>query len=308
MSSRKAFLVGAVALAVTSLSLAQDIKPPPSNQSLEDKMFSGPNPRLTPRERKGVEIGDRFNGTSFSATDLPAPGADGMVRYIYGTVQASVVCAVLQVCDVELQKGEHVQSMNIGDSARWVVTPALTGEGPSVTEHLIIKPTDVGLDTSVVVTTDRRTYHLRLRSHRTLSMVRVGFSYPEEAQAQWAALERQRNVDRERKTIPATSEYLGDLSFSYRITGDASWKPIRVYNDGAKTILQMPATLQQSEAPILLVVRKDGGLFTSEETAMVNYRVQGDRYIVDKVFEKAVLIAGVGSSQTRVTIEREEKK
>ena len=53
----------------------------------------------------------------------------------------------------------------------------------------------------------------------------------------------------------------------------------------------MPATMAQGEAPTLLVVRQDGGLFTDDETVMVNYRVQGNRYIVDAVFDKAILIA-----------------
>ncbi|TXH83454.1 MAG: P-type conjugative transfer protein TrbG, partial [Thauera aminoaromatica] len=38
-----------------------------------------------------------------------------------------------------------------------------------------------------------------------------------------------------------------------------------------------------------------------------NYRVQGDRYIVDTIFDKAILIAGVGRSQDRVTITRTGK-
>ena len=59
-----------------------------------------------------------------------------------------------------------------------------------------------------------------------------------------------------------------------------------------------------AEAPTLLVVRKEGGLFTDDETVLVNYRVQGNRYIVDTVFDRAILIAGVGSSQDRVTISR----
>jgi type IV secretory pathway VirB9-like protein len=79
---------------------------------------------------------------------------------------------------------------------------------------------------------------------------------------------------------------------------------VRVYNDGRKTIIEMPKAMQQTESPSLLVVRKDGGIFTDAETVMVNYRVQGDRYIVDTVFDKAILIAGVGSSQDRVTITR----
>ena len=113
--------------------------------------------------------------------------------------------------------------------------------------------------------------------------------------------EKQERTD---NTLPATGEYLGDLSFDYELSGSASWKPVRVYNDGRKTIIEMPGTMQQTEAPTLLVVRKEGGLFTDDETVLVNYRVQGNRYIVDTVFDRAILIAGVGSSQDRVTISR----
>ena len=68
----------------------------------------------------------------------------------------------------------------------------------------------------------------------------------------------------------------------------------------------MPEAMKQTEAPTLLVVRRDGSLFSDDETAMVNYRVHGDRYIVDQVFDKAILIAGVGSTQDRITITREK--
>ena len=40
------------------------------------------------------------------------------------------------------------------------------------------------------------------------------------------------------------------------------------------------------------------------ETVMVNYRVQNNRYIVDTVFDKAMLIVGVGRNQERVIITR----
>jgi type IV secretion system protein VirB9 len=62
--------------------------------------------------------------------------------------------------------------------------------------------------------------------------------------------------------------------------------------------------MQQTEAPTLLVVRKEGDMFNDDETVLVNYRVQGSRYIVDAVFDRAILIAGVGGSQDRVTISR----
>jgi len=174
-------------------------------------------------------------------------------------------------------------------------------------QHLIVKPLDVGLETSLVVTTNRRTYHLRLRSHRRDFMPRVGFTYPEDALAKWDAIKSREShaLDIKRsRTLPETGEYLGNLDFAYSVDGSAAWKPLRVYNDGQKTIIQMPSIMAQTEAPTLLLLNREGGLFRDDETVMVNYRLQGDRYIVDAVFDKAILIAGVGSNQSRVTISR----
>ena len=268
-----------------------------------DQYFSSPNPVLTRREKAALAIAKRWQDGGSTGL-MPTAGGDGTIRFAFGTTQPSIVCAVLQVCDVELQPGEQVNSINLGDSARWLVEPALTGSGATEVQHLIIKPQDVGLETSLVVTTNRRTYHFLLRSHRTQFMPRVAFSYPEDASAKWEALRSREVKERREATIPQTGEYLGDLSFDYTVSGETRWKPVRVYNDGRKTIIQMPAAMAQTEAPSLLVVRKDGGVFTEEETTLVNYRVQGDRFIVDAVFDKAILIAGVGSSQDRVTIQR----
>jgi P-type conjugative transfer protein TrbG len=276
---------------------------PPGEKNLADLYFSKNNPTLTPHEKEAIAKAKRWRNAGPTGIK-PVAGADGAIRYLFGAQQPSIVCAVLQVCDVELQAGEQVNSINLGDSARWAVDPAITGSGPAEVQHLVIKPHDVGLETSLIVTTNRRTYHFRLRSHRTEFMPRVAFTYPEDAAAKWDAVKRREATEKQERTIPQTSEYLGDLNFAYELSGSAQWKPVRVYNNGVKTIIQMPSAMAQSEAPTLLVVRKDGGLFTDAETVMVNYRVQGDRYIVDTVFDKAILIAGVGRSQDRVTITR----
>lgn len=275
----------------------------PSERSLADAYFSNDNPTLTPQEKAGIAIAQKWRATG-GAGVKPVPGTDGAVRYLFGAQQPSIICAVLQVTDVELQAGEQVNSIHLGDSGRWTVEPAITGSGATEVQHLVIKPMDVGLETSLIVTTNRRTYHMSLRSHRTQFMPRVAFYYPDEAQARWDAVKTREVKQRQERTLPQTGEYLGDLNFSYDVVGSAPWKPVRVYNNGVKTIIQMPQAMANTEAPALLVVRKDGGLFSEAETVMVNYRVQGDRYIVDTVFDKAILIAGVGRGQDRVTITR----
>ena len=263
----------------------------------EDKYFAKDNPVLTDQEEEALAITKRLDDAAIN----PVEGKNGSISYLFGTQQPSILCAVLQVCDVALQVGEKVNNVELGDTARWTVEPAVSGTSSGEIQHLIIKPMDVGLETSLVVTTNWRTYHFKLRSHRKLYMPQVSFTYPDEAEKKWNAIKAKDLLERSEKTIPQTGEYLGDLSFDYDITGDAPWKPVRVYNDGHKTIIQMPSTMEQTEAPTLLVLRKER-TFSEDETVMVNYRIQGDRYIVDTVFKKAILIAGVGKDQDRMTI------
>ena len=290
-------------LAVMMLGLLPAVLTAAPGDNLADQYFTAPNPKLTPQEREALAISQKWQAKS--ATGIKAtPGPDGIVRFLFGATEPSIVCAVLQVCDVELQVGEQVNSINLGDTARWTVDPAVTGVGSGEVQHLIIKPHDVGLTTSLIVTTNRRTYRMKLRSHRTQYMPAIGFTYPEIAQAKWDELRAREVKERQEKTMSQTGEYMGNLSFDYAVSGNAPWKPLRVYTDGVKTIIQMPSTMAQTEAPALLVVRKDGGMFSDAETVMVNYRVQGDRYIVDTVFDKAILIAGVGSGQDSVTIQK----
>ena len=267
--------------------------------------FTNPELKLNAQEREALTIARKWKAGNSTQGIKPVAGADGVIRFLYGATQPSIICAVLQVCDVELQPGERVNTIHLGDMARWTVEPAVTGQGGSEVQHLIIKPMDSGLETSLMVTTDRRAYHLRLRSHRTEYMPRVAFTYPQDAILRWEALKQAEVKNHERQILPGTGEYLGDLNFDYAIDGaSTSWKPVRVYNDGVKTIIQMPSTMSQADAPILLVVKKDGGLFTDEESVQVNYRLQGNRYIVDTIFDKAILVAGVGSTQDRVTIRK----
>lgn len=291
-----AVLLGA-SLTIPTAALAAD--------ELADQFFSDDNLTLTPQEQAAIAIAERWEAGS--ATGMkPVAGSNGAIKFVYGLQQPSIVCAVLQVCDVALEAGEEVNSINLGDTARWTIEPAITGSGPLSIQHLIIKPMDVGLETSLVVTTTRRTYHFRLRSHRKQYMPQVSFTYPQDAMAKWATIKSREVQHRTANTISSTGEYLGDLSFDYHVSGTAPWKPVRVFNDGRKTIIQMPRSMERTEAPTLLVVRRDGGVFRDAETVMVNYRVQGDRYIVDSVFDKAILIAGVGRRQDRVTITREQ--
>ena len=96
---------------------------------LADKFFSKNNPTLTSQEKAAHANGKRWAAGSASGIK-PVSGPNGAVRFLYGAQQPSIVCAVLQVCDVALQAGEQVNSINLGDTARWTVEPAIIPTSP----------------------------------------------------------------------------------------------------------------------------------------------------------------------------------
>jgi type IV secretion system protein VirB9 len=205
----------------------------------------------------------------------------------------------MQVCDVELQAGETINEIVVGDSARWLVVSGATGSGPGATVHLFIKPVDAGLESSAVVTTDRRVYHLRLVSQRTGHTPYVGFLYSDDLRQQ-AALKRAKEA-REREwastTLDGKAVDLSSLNFNYEVKGKAAWKPERVYDDGQQTFIRLPSKSRSGEMPVLLV-RKGG------KDVLVNYRVKDQAMVVDGLFERIALVIGVGMDQEKVEIIR----
>jgi type IV secretion system protein TrbG len=285
-----------------------------SAQQAEDTYFGDRKLEPSPDESEALQAleSSRPRGAPSSK---PVITADKSVRFVFGASLPVVICAPLQVCDIELQPGEEVRSVQVGDSVRWSVEPAVTGVPPLEVQHVIVKPADVGLRTSLVVTTNRRTYRMKLASDRQQYMASVSFAYPQDAQARWSELARPQRAQtpRQRRSSPehendgtaVRTDVLRALSFNYELEGDdPPWKPVRVYNDGLQTVIEMPFAMRQTEAPSLLVVRAEGGLFTSDDVMQVNFHTDGTRYIVDMVFDVADLVAGVGSSQQKVRIRR----
>lgn len=244
---------------------------------------------LSANEVRGTSISGQWQ----SGQGVVTRGPDGKVIFLYGEVQPSVVCSPLQVCDIELQAGEIVRDVLLGDTVRWKVEPATSGAPGGQAVHLIVKPAEAGLITSMVVTTSRRTYHIQLKSHHSQYMARVGFDYPEDVNARFAEI----SARMEASIIPGAGVPADQLDFAYRMTGTARWKPTRIYSDGLKTYIQFPASLSGQDAPVLFVL--SGG-----ENRIVNYRMNGTMMVVDYHIDHAILVSGVGREQQKITIRR----
>jgi type IV secretion system protein VirB9 len=249
-----------------------------------------------------------------AGVSMPTQGENGKVVYIYGQGMPVLVCAPLRVCAIELQSGEHLQSQpQIGDSRRWEITPVISGSGLDETPILIVKPIEAGLETDLIVPTDKRTYVVRLVSDHTRFVSRLAFQYPDEDRAKWVAFavrqdeskrnaeaiaEERREKDKKAGVVPMADNAVDRLYLDYRLSGDEHLRPDHVFDDGQHTYLIYPNDGRFRELPTLLLV-------VNGKSELVNFRVDGSRYIVDRLFDKAILVVGVGKKQTRVTITRE---
>src|SRR5207244_5868593 len=62
-----------------------------------------------------------------SGQSAPIIRTSEFIQYPYGLTEVIVTCEPLRVCDVELDVGEEIQNVSIGDSSRWLVHPAFSG-------------------------------------------------------------------------------------------------------------------------------------------------------------------------------------
>jgi P-type conjugative transfer protein TrbG len=192
--------------------------------------------------------------------------APGAIYEVYGA--PGFISTVL------LEPGETILTVAAGDTTRWMVEQAVGGDVANARAMLLIKPTRANIRTNIVLVTDRRSYAIEaIATNGQIYSAQTAWRYP-------AA------VDNELAGGPAA---LDTLNFGYRIRTvrgfNPRWRPVRVFDDGRKTYIEFPPEMATSEAPPLFIIENG-------EAGLVNYRVSGGRYVIDRLFDIAELRLG----------------
>ena len=188
-----------------------------------------------------------------------------------------------RVSDIALQPGETLTSVAAGDTVRWTVGDTSSGSGEAKRTHLLVKPFAPGLSTNLVIATDRRVYHVQLTSTASMAMTAIRWTYPQD---ELLAIASARAAEEAARPVSAGIA-VDDLNFAYAIGGDKpAWRPLRTFDDGRQTWIEFPAAIATGEAPPLFVLGPKG------EAELVNYRVAGRYYVVDRLFAAAELRLG----------------
>jgi P-type conjugative transfer protein TrbG len=257
--------------------------------------LSLPSPALAqPSPKDAASISARNEAATRGASDAALVGALHEFAYEKGALYA-VQASPQRITDIALEPGETLLSVSAGDTTRWIVGDAQSGIAGNIQSHILVKPNAANLATNLVIMTDRRVYHVDLRSTSGAAMASVAWRYPVEMTLPGSLPP---SPPPPAATAPQPPTFTPEtLNLRYRIDGDKpDWRPLSAFDDGKQVYIEMPDNL--IEAPPLSVIGDEG-------LEAVNYRIRGRYYIVDRLFKKAELRLGSGWTQKRVTIIRQ---
>lgn len=238
---------------------------------------------------------------SAQAAPAQSPQATAPVEFLFEERSVyPLVAAPGRLTDIALEPGEALVETNpiaAGDTARWIFGDTVSGAGETRRVHILVKPTAGDLATNLVINTTRRTYFLELRASNRAFLTQVRWRYPAPLSEPVAAPAP--TPPNPTMTSAAPPPPAPRLNLGYRLHGRGSFRPIRVWDDGARTYLEFPPAAVLSDLPPLFLVGADG-----KAAELVNYRVDGRVMVVERLFQSAELRLGVGKAARRVRIER----
>ncbi|MCF6767138.1 P-type conjugative transfer protein TrbG [Thiotrichales bacterium 19S11-10] len=215
-------------------------------------------------------------------------------NYMPGAVY-TIYTSPLKITDIVMESGEKLISQAAGDTLRWQIAQTYSGEGKNTQQHILVKPSKADLDNTLLITTNKRTYHLILKStDGNAYMVSVKWEYPKDTVYVFDHHDSNlgSNMD------PGYSMDLSDLNFNYQVSmyegnNIPKWYPKRVFNNGSHTFIEFSKKFNTKAGMPVLVVQNDDGA----SQTMINWRLRGNYMIVDSVLDHAFLQTGVDTTE-----------
>lgn len=221
----------------------------------------------------------------------------------------TIYTAPLTITDIQFGADEKIISQAAGDTLRWQIASTYSGDEKTLRWHILIKPQKAGLTNSMIVTTNKRTYHLVLKSvDPDQAMVSVKWQYPSDmVQGFDAANLGKMNASTTGTPIPPPPKQSGgdlniDISkmqFNYKwemLKGDIpTWYPQQIFSVGHQTYIKFPHEVVQSNAPMPVPFVESSG-DSGYGTSNFNWRMQGDYMVIDTVIKHAYLKVGTKKS------------
>jgi type IV secretion system protein VirB9 len=233
-----------------------------------------------------------------AAIQVPLKYVNGMMYYPWDeTFVYEIHTMPYRTTDIQLEPGEQVLEMPfLSEEKVWEIGAGVSRKDGQDVQHFFVKPTYANLATSMIIITDRRVYHLLLKSFKDTYMVMVQWEYPPSMPftVKTEAMNR-RIQELSNDSLAVNPEFLSfDYKMSYSIFKKPVWIPRRVYDDGRKTYIELDEKMLHTESPVIFNKRNE----------RINYRVKRNLVIIDELIEKITVRRG----KEKITITKKKYK
>jgi type IV secretion system protein VirB9 len=247
-----------------------------------------------------------MSDSALNTDPQPKPSPDGRVIYTWGKGIPPIVCALLQVTEIDLEPGEHAteKDVDVGDD-EFHISVHKGADRVGEFDYLIIKPTVANVETTLTVGTNRRVYYFRLIATQTEHIARISFTYPEEEERRKKAEEQLAKAKAEEAVhlaALAPSKAIKNWKYSLEVHGNEAHYmiPLSVGDDGSRTYIQLSQDVRKVGLPVLEITGATGPI-------PANSHWEENRLIVDALFDRGCLLEGVGKKQQRVCVRNEAR-
>lgn len=205
-----------------------------------------------------------------------------------------IYCQPYRVTDLILEPGEQVIEMPfLSEEKVWEIGAGVSRSNGVDTQHFFLKPAYSGLTTSFIIITDKRVYHMLLKSFKDCYMTQVRWEYPNTMP--FTIKSDAMNANKMSKELTGVDPTY--LSFDYKMSYSFRkpyWLPTRVYDDGKHTYIVMNETVLHMTSPVLFNNRNE----------RINYSVNKNLIIINELIEKVTMRVG----NKKVTIKKKSYK
>lgn len=217
--------------------------------------------------------------SSFEALALNPIATDSRIRtFVYGENEVfRLFTNYGYQSNVEFSRNEEVQTISIGDSSGWQLTPA--------GNRLFVRAMEEKAHTNMTVITNKRVYQFELfagNSEDDNLMYVARFYYPDSDFDNTGVANISGKIS-QGINLKAPKNPVEDYNFDYLLTGAFDISPLKVFDDGEKTYFQFP----NSNLVVPSIKNVDSTVKTELE-----YRVVGEFVVVDAISSQFELAHG----------------
>lgn len=285
---KKILLISVLTLILISCSTTKELSENTENNSITEKSINKIEEIPEPAETENLDIEEEIDIEAPLIKIVPeiqtGPALTGSAavtqnlkdkrvepKYIEGKLRGfkyqegnvyEIHCQTYHSTLIQFEPGEKlIEVPYLSETEVWRISRGVGNTQGERTEFLMIKPDYSGLESTLIVITDRRVYQMEIKSFKDHYMPTVKWIYPRQIENLESLISEKKENSIAQSIMNISVEDMEYVSFDYSISykwfrKKPVWKPVQVYDNGKFTYIILDKKCLHTEMPAVFINKK----------------------------------------------------